>query len=471
MTTTVPRLVDLWKFQRDYLRDSSRFVVAMWARGCGKSAITAIKIVLSTLRNERKGKPSDWLIVSASADQAREALRLVEDFARVVYALAAHEGIIEQEVEFRTPEGMERYTRYELRLGNNTRIMALSASPRAIRGYTANIWWDESCFFDEDHAMWQALQHCTRGRLKIIVTSTPVGGSEKRFHQIIHDETIVRGKPLWSKHITDIYQACEQGRGLIYDLEMEKAAAEADAWATEMELQWIDPAATWFETPLLISCEDTRASANGSGEYLGGKCYIGNDIGLRGDRWVAWVLEEVSGTFVTREVSVLDRARQRDFDEHDKEIARLFKKYRVMRMCIDQGGMGERSTQEYQKIYGATRVEGVIFNVENKGGMAVLTKELMQEGRLLLPPNATAPLIRPDFRRLEKTVSAAGAVRFNAVRDKGGHADICTAGMLACNAAVTPVIEVDVKTSGESAQEQNIMTGWTTGLEGIRSGR
>lgn len=317
--------------------------------------------------------------------------------------------------------------------------------------------------------MWQALQHCTRGRLKIIVTSTPVGGSEKRFHQIIHDETIVRGKPLWSKHITDIYQACEQGRGLIYDLEMEKAAAEADAWATEMELQWIDPAATWFETPLLISCEDTRASADGSGEYLGGKCYIGNDIGLRGDRWVAWVLEDVSGTFVTREVSVLDRTRMAKFEEHDKEIARLFKKYRVMRMCIDQGGMGERSTQEYQKVYGSIRVEGVIFNVENKGEMAVLGKQLMEERRLLLPKDV--PSIRQDLRRLEKTVSAAGAVRFNAVRDKNGHCDRAWAMLLATNAAYTPTIEVEVKSSGESIQEQSIMAGWTTGLEGMRSGR
>ncbi len=449
------RLIDLWRFQRELLEDKHRFIAAMWARGCGKSAITALKIVLEVFDNEQARQPSDWLIVSASADQAREALRLVESWARAIYAIAAQDGIIETEVEFRTPEGLERYTRYELRLGNRTRIMALCASPRAIRGYTANVWWDEACFFEEDHAMWQSLQHCTRGRLKIIVTSTPIGGSEKRFYQIIHDETIVRGQSLWSKHICDIYRACAEGRAAIYDLEMEKAAADADAWATEMELQWIDPSSTWFPSALLASCEDERASADGRGEYTGGRCFIGNDIGLRGDRWVAWVLEDCSSTFVTREVVVLHKSK---FEDHDREIAKLFKKYKVARLCIDQGGMGERTTEEMIRIYGSTRVEGVLFNVENKGAMAVLGKELMEDRRVLLPPNC--PDITQDLRRLQKTTSAAGAVRFDAIRDRNGHSDRTWSLLLALNAASTPVTPVEYTTSNSSLAQLAEMSGY-----------
>jgi phage FluMu gp28-like protein len=411
----------------------------MWARGNGKSMAAALKIVLDVFDNEAIGKPSNWLIVSASADQAKESLRLVEAWARVIYAIATEVKIIETEVEFKTPDGLERYTRYEIRLGNGTRIMAVSASPQAIRGYTCNIWWDEACFFDRDHDMWQSLQHCTRGRLKIIVTSTPIGGDEKKFHQIIHDETMVRGEPLWSKHICDIYRAVFEGRP--YDLEMEKAAADSDAWAQEMELQWIDGKSTWFDAPLLTACEDVRASISGHG-YEGGKCYLGNDIGLRGDKWAAWVLEDVSGTMVTREVVVLDKSK---FTDHDREIAKLFAKYKIMRMAIDQGGMGERSTEHYQNLYGMSRVEGVLFNVENKGSMAVLGKELMQDRRLLIPKD---PDIRRDLRKLQKVTSTAGAVRFNAARDAGGHADRCWAMLLACNAAITPVVAIEYRSSG-----------------------
>ena len=432
--------VTFWKFQKDFLNDSGRFIAVLWARGNGKSMIAALKIVLAVFDNEVEKKPSNWLIVSASADQAKEALRLVEAWARVVYAIAAEVKIIETEVEFKTPNGLERYTRYELRLGNGTRVMAVSASPQAIRGYTCNIWWDEACFFREDHDMWQALQHCTRGRLKIIVTSTPVGGDEKKFHQIIHDQTIVRGELLWSKHICDIYKAVVEGRA--YDVEMEMAAADSDAWAQEMELQWIDSKSTWFSAALLTACEDPRASTLGHG-YEGGKCYLGNDIGLRGDKWAAWVLEDVSGTYVTREVVVLDKSK---FKDHDVEIAKLFAKYKIVRMAIDQGGMGERSTEHYQDLYGASRVEGVLFNVENKGAMAVLGKELMEDRRLLLP--AHEPDIRRDLRKLQKVVSTAGAVRFNADRDAGGHADRCWAMLLACNAAITPTTPIEFASSG-----------------------
>jgi phage FluMu gp28-like protein len=454
--TPVNVLIDLWQFQKDFLNDPHRFIAAMWARGNGKSSMAGLKIVLDVFQNEANKRPSDWLIVSATKDQAREALERVAEWARAMYAIARKVEIITEEVEIKTPEGLQRYTKYELRLGDRTRVMAISASPRAIRGYTANILWDEACFFEEDHDMWQSLQHCTRGRLKIIVTSTPMGGDEKKFHQIIHDQTIVRGVPLWSKHICDIYQAVAQGRP--YDIEMERAAADEDAWAQEMELQWIDNKSTWFNINLIKSCEDIRASQIGHG-YEGGKCYLGNDIGLRGDKWAAWVVEDVSGTLVTREVVVLDKVDQRRFKNHDREIARLFAKYRILRMCIDRGGMGERSTQYYQEIYGLTRVEGVIFNADNKGAMAVLGKQLMEDRRLLIPADAE---LRRDLRKLQKVVSAAGTVRFNAARDAGGHADRCWAMLLACNAAITPTIPIEFESGGDKDSIVGL-DGWAIG--------
>jgi phage FluMu gp28-like protein len=449
-----PHKLNLWQFQRGLLEDPARFIAVMWARGNGKSKITALKIILDILWNETKNTPSDWLIISANADQAKEALRLVESWARVIYAIAAKVKIISQEVELRTPEGLERYTRYELRIGSRSKVMALCASPRAVRGYTCNAWWDEACFFDEDHEMWQAVQHVTRGRLRVIVSSTPIGGPEKKFYDIINSQVMVRGKKLWSQHVCDIYEACKQGRGLIYDLETEEAASESDAWATEMMLQWIDPKSTWFEMELLDNCKDVRASADGEFEYAGGRCYVGNDIGRRGDRWVAWVVEDVSGTFITREVSVLDNAK---YKKHDAEIARLFAKYNVMRLCMDQTGIGDRSTEEMIDIYGS-RVEGVNFNANNKEDMATLAKKTMKERRLLLPMKS--PEIIQDIRRLQKTVSTAGAVRFNAVRDKFGHADRAWAMMLALNAAVTPVIEIEVRTDNNRVNSSSQMRGW-----------
>ena len=457
--------VTFWQFQKDFIKDNGRFIAAMWCRGGGKSLMTALKITLSSFDNEAESKPSNWLIVSATAAQAKEALRLVEGWSRIIYAIAIESAIIEVEVEFQTPDGLERYTLYELRLGNGTRIMALSASPAAIRGYTANIWWDEACFFADDENMWTALQHCTRGRLKIIVTSTPIGGSERKFYQIMHDVSVVRDKPLWSKHSCDIYQAIEQGR--IYDLESERAASKPYSWKQEMELQWLDGAETWFKQDLLAACEDKRASVVGHGHAQYSRCFIGNDLGLRGDKWVAWVVEATedfgihygedekkrriswyTGELITREVVVLDTS---SFADHDREIARLFAKYNILRMCVDQGGMGEKPVEDYKALY-SDRVEGILFNVENKGAMALLGLELMTDRRILLPQQQ--PDINNDLRKLQKSVSAGGAIRFNAARDKNGHADRCWALLLALNAAITPVTPMQ-SSSGGARQSYN----------------
>ena len=130
--------------------------------------------------------------------------------------------------------------------------------------------------------------------------------------------------------------------------------------------------------------------------------------------------------------------------------------------------MGERSTEEYINLYGS-RAEGVIFNTENKGNMAMLGLEMMTDRRVLLPQDH--PEISTDFRKLQRVVSAGGAVRFNAQRDSAGHADRCWAFLLALNAAYSPTMEVKIVSSGEHVQRKEAMAGWTTGLEGFRSGR
>jgi phage FluMu gp28-like protein len=305
----------------------------------------------------------------------------------------------------------------------------------------------------------------------MIIASTPCGGSENVFHRIMHDRSIVRGKPLWSHHWADIHRAIADGR--VYDLESERAAADPFSFKSEMLLEWCDSPNTWFSSELIAACEDARASTLGHG-YQRGRCYIGNDLAIRGDKWCAWVLEAsddfalhtvdrpngqkasyYTGELITREVVVLDRS---TFAEHDRQIARLMHKYNVIRLCIDQGGMGERSTEEYQNLYGS-RVEGILFNVENKGSMAMLGLEMMTDRRVLLPQDH--PEIGQDFRKLQRVVSAGGAVRFNAQRDSAGHADLCWSFLMALNAATIPAVKVEYVSSQSSLTALREMSGYS----------
>ena len=67
-------LIPFWDFQRELIIDPARMILVDWARGNGKSFCIAAKIVLDSFGNEAAGKPSDWLIVSATREQAKEAL-------------------------------------------------------------------------------------------------------------------------------------------------------------------------------------------------------------------------------------------------------------------------------------------------------------------------------------------------------------------------------------------------------------
>jgi phage FluMu gp28-like protein len=181
----------------------------------------------------------------------------------------------------------------------------------------------------------------------------------------------------------------------------------------------------------LIASRESSICSLDSSAYRGGDVYIGNDVGLRGDLWVAWAMEDVGTHFNTIEIATLRRS---TFAEHDEIIARMFDRYKVRRLCVDQTGMGERTVEEYQRRYGS-RVEGVLFTLANKQALAMLGKSCFEDGRISVPIDSA---VRDDLHKLKKVTSVTGSIRFDADRDSKGHADRAWACFLACNAAVTP---------------------------------
>jgi phage FluMu gp28-like protein len=416
--------------QRELIANSNRDIVVQWARGNGKTFVIAAKIALETFRSEAKGQTESWLIASATRDQAREAIDVVARWCKVFFALGKEIGVIEEEI--RTPDGKEIFTRFLIRIGRQ-RIMAQAASPAAARGYTANVWWDEAAHHSDGKEMYEALRHCTRGIFKMIVSGTPWGDRDNQFYKLVHNEKVYKGWPLWSKSIVNILDAVAEGR--LYDVDREKEQSDPDKWEREMMLQWVDGVTQWLTGGLLIKARSLECSIDGSKarmsinqiSTLKPRFFLGNDIGLRGDRWVAWVLQKDGRMMRTVEVVTLQGA---DFEEQEGVIDSLYQKYKFEGMAIDQGGMGEASTEKYIKKYGSTRVEGVIFNLNNKNAMAVQTKAELEQKRLLLPPMPSDQRAAQQIERIEealrsvvRVVSASGNIRFVAERRNGGHAD------------------------------------------------
>jgi phage FluMu gp28-like protein len=422
------QIVKLLDYQAAAIQDKSRFKVLMWARGARKTFTVTLEIINDCFAQEASGRRTTWVILSRGERQAREAMEECKRHASVyMWGCDIETGT------FKSENGKRQFTQLEIRFPGGSRILALPANPDTARGYSANIFLDEFCIHEQDTEIWRAMQPVLRGRYRVIVSSTPKGGRDRKFYQIINNQE----PGLWSKHIVDIYQAV--AAGLPFDIELErKVMGDPDGWAQEMELQWLDEASSWLPYELIGTCEDPTADDAGGG-YQGGLCYIGNDIAARHDLWVAWVLEKVGDIVWTREVVALRRA---TFAEQDAAIRMLFEKYKVARMCVDQTGMGERAVIDYQSWFGSTRVEGLLFTATSKQGLATIGRQAFENRTVRIPDR---PEIRSDLYKLKRTVTLAGNTRFDAARDDNGHADRAWALFLALNAADQGAVPLELE--------------------------
>jgi phage FluMu gp28-like protein len=405
--------LQLFPYQRAWLQDDARFKIAMFARQCGKTFTSTLEIVLDCMRAEAEGRRERWVILSRGERQAREAM--AEGVKLHLRALQA--GFEEFEQPFDAD-----VRSLEVVLPGGSRITALPANPDTARGFSANVLLDEFAFHKDSRAIWRALfPVISKPGLKMRVISTPNGKGNKFY------ELMTGAGDGWSRHSTDIYQAVADG--LPRDIEeLRRGAGDEDLWAQEFELKWLDEASAWLSFDLISSCEHEQA---GKPElYQGGPCYVGVDIAARNDLYVIWVLEEVGDVLWTREII----ARQRiTFAEQEALFDDVMQRYRVIRACKDQTGMGEKPVEDAQRKYGTSRVEGVLFTSANKIAMATRGKEAFEDRTIRIPEGDSA--LRADLHKLKKVTGPTGTPRFVADSDTAGHADRTWAGFLALNAA------------------------------------
>ena len=419
--STEPALI-LYPYQKRWLTDKSTFKVGMFARQTGKTFTTTLEIVLDCLDAEAKGQRTRWVILSRGERQAKEAM----DEGVKRHLTAAGIACEVMEVPFDATTNM-----LEVVLPNGSKISALPANPDTARGFSANVFLDEFAFHKDSGKIWKALFPVISAGWKIRVVSTPNGKGNK-FYELVTDKS----STVWSRHVVDIYQAVADG--LPRDVELLKAGLnDADAWAQEFELQWLDEASAWLSYDLIHGVEDDLSGL--PMHYTGGMCFVGVDIGIRNDLFVIWVLEQVGDVLWTREVITRRRA---PFSEQSDLLDDVFIRYRVIRACMDQTGMGEKPVEDAKRAHGENRVEGVVFSTSSKLALATIGKEAFEDKKIRIP--AGDGDLRNDLHKLQKVTSPTGAPRFVAESDASGHADRTWACFLALNAAHTDVGEVRV---------------------------
>lgn len=434
--------IGLLPYQKRCLEDQSRFKVLFWSRGARKSSTVTLEIVGSIFQSESRGITEEWNIISRGERQSLIEINEVKRHFR------AYQMFFQETFDLKT---------FEVSTTKGSIIRALPANADTIRGYSCNIYLAEYGIFPPtlSQEIWQAAYPCLRGRYRMIVAST---GKWKgsRFHQIVSDTS-----DTWSKHQVDIYQAVKEG--LPFNIETErKALNDEEAWAQEYELQWIDEATAWLPYEILESCQHELAGH--ATEYSGQPVYIGNDIAIRHDLWVAWVIEPVGDVMWTREVIVKKRI---SFAEQDRILDDLFRRYRVARLCIDQTGIGEKPVEDAKQRYGDSRVEGVSFTVATKLILATIGKQHFESQRIRIPKDDDELLI--DLHKLKKSMTATGTARFIA-DNQNSHADRAWACFLALYAAQNPTSQYNYQSLGQRGQIHKKSTGFGSVRGTIYSG-
>lgn len=413
----------LYPYQKAWLEDDSRFKIGMFARQTGKTFTTTLEISIDMALAELEGRRTRWVILSRGERQAREAM---EEGVKL-HLRAMNAAFDALETDFRL-EDRTTVRALEVSMKSGSRVTALPANPDTARGFSANVFLDEFAFHKDSHAIWKALfPVISKNGLKLRITSTP-NGKENKFFELMTAED-----SSWSRHVVDIYNAVADG--LPRDVgELRKALADEDAWAQEFELQWMDGATAWLSWELINAVEDEKAGR--SDLYAGGPCFVGVDIGRRRDLFAAVVLEEVGDVLWVREIA---ERRGATFAEQDMILDDLIGRYRVMRVCMDQTGMGEKPVEDAKRRHGTSRVEGVLFTASAKLGLATVGKQAFEDRRLRIPQGVQA--LRSDLHKLQKVSGPTGAPRFVAESDDAGHADRTWALFLALSAASSPKIE------------------------------
>lgn len=430
--------ITLYPYQRRWLANRSRFKAGMFARQTGKTFTTTLEIVDDCLDAEANDRRTRWVILSRGERQAKEAMD--EGVKRHLQAYSLGFEALESDW---TGESGATYRALEVELPGGSRITALPANPDTARGFSANVFLDEFAFHQDSRKIWRALFPVISNGFKLRVVSTPNGKNNKFY------DLITASDSAWYRQTVDIYEAVRDG--LPRDIEqLRSALADEDSWAQEFELQWLDEASAWLAYDLISSVEDS--AAGDPGRYAGGPCFIGNDIAARKDLWVAWVLEQVGDVLWTREIRTLKRAK---FAEHDAVLDELVGRYRVVRIGMDQTGMGEKPVEDAKRRYGEHRVDGVQFNSATKLMLATAGKSAFEDRKIRIPMGDA--VLRADLHKLKKTTSPSGAPRFVAESDSGGHADRAWSCFLAAHAATGDWIPIE----GEALDEPRESMLWT----------
>lgn len=429
-------------YQQRWVDDRSRLKLMEKGRQIGLSWSTAFGCVERTAPKEAR---NDQWVSSRDEIQARLFLEDCKRFAGLLDAAAKDLGLVVIDPD-------KNLSAYVLHFDNGKRIHSMSSNPDAQAGKRGGRVLDEFALHPDPRKLYSiAYPGITwGGQLEIVSTHR---GSENYFNELVEDIKH-RGNPKgFSLHTVTLQHALDQG--FLFKLqqalpgdderqEMDEAeyfdfiragCASEEQFLQEYMCVPADDAGAFLSYDLIAGCEyratdlweliDSEKDSQKNRDL-----YLGMDVGRKHDLTVFWLLERLAGILFTRKLIILQNKK---FSEQEAVLYELLRLPGMRRACLDATGLGMQLAERAQEKFGHL-VEPVEFTGPVKEALAFPLRAAFEDKILRIPKDDE---VRSDLRSIEKTVTAAGNIRFAADRGPGGHADRFWALALSVHAAST----------------------------------
>lgn len=437
-------------FQSKWIKDDSRIKLMEKSRQIGISWSTAYG---ADERAAAQGARFDEWVSSRDDIQARLFIEDCKLWAGIMNLAAKDLGEV-------VVDAKDKLTAYVLQFASGRRIHSMSSNPDAQAGKRGSRVLDEFALHGDQRKLWAiAYPGITwGGNMEVISTHR---GSYSFFNGLIR-EAREKGNPKkLSLHRVTLQDALEQGflyklqQALPADAEQQgmdeaeyfdfvrSGCADQESFDQEYGCVPADDDAKFLEYGLITACEYSAGMdwQRGLQGHFQGRLFCGVDIGRKKDLTVLWVVEQLGDVFYTRHIETMERMRK------SAQEAILWPWFEICdRICIDATGLGIGWCDDAQDQFGEHRVEAVTFTGQVKEALAYPLKGAMEDRTLRIPEDA---IIRADLRKVQKTVTAAGNIRFVAESTPDGHADRFWALALALHAGSDPAAPIEFQSSGQ----------------------
>ena len=430
-------------------------------------AFEDVRDAAGLLYDEKTGKnpAMDVWFSSNNETNAREYIDYCKKYARALNC------VMQFKEETQIIKDEEILT-LRLTFENGKKITGLSSSPNMLHGKGGKIVLDEFARRDNEFEVWEAASPAGivwGYPIRIISTHR---GKSSLFFQFI--KRILKGKLTWSHHKTTFIEAvrqglvdkvkkkrCSKGEQDQYIKDVKDSVGDNTIWNQQFMCDPQDGDEILIKRPILEKA--ARAELLPFKELIHCKTlYGGLDVGRKTNFSLLWINEEITASLhITRCIVPIQG---KSFPKQDKIIGGILKKLpNLVRLCVDQTGMGIGLTDYLQEEFGESRVEGVTFTTASKEAMGFRLLKWLEDISFQIPDDES---IFDDFQLIKKIITSSGNIRLVAGTKNDSHADYFWGAALALEAGagepyVTPAVHIANLNNSRTMRVDKMLQGFS----------